>query len=142
MASPTKPSTGKGSKKITRKVAIKRADTWFSKYIRQRDGNQSVLSGPSDKQMNCGHVIGRQYFVLRWDERNAFCITAGENWAHEMNPHPFNNWVMATHGQQYIADLWREANEPHDKPTTEEILAIAEHWKKRYQELLDEEDTE
>lgn len=118
-----------------RKKAIKKADTYFSKYIRLRDGNESVMSGPSDKVMNCGHVLTRSYFNTRWDERNAFSTTAGENWNHEQNPKVFDNWVIGAFGMDYYSALVVIAHADGPRWTNEAISEVANHWKRKYKEL-------
>lgn len=136
---------GKGSPKRKRNArgkAIDLADRWFSKYIRLRDHGASVLSGPNpDKVMNCGHIMRREYMATRWDEENAFCITAGENINHEQRPQHLNNWVIATFGYEYYEKLSRKAITGGDL-TTQEILEIAEHWKNKYHELEARDGTE
>ena len=120
---------GQGSTKSDRSKAIAKADKWFSLYIRARDGNSSVLSGQSDRKMNCGHVIRRGFLSTRWDEENAFCITAGENIAHEYNPEPFTQWIVSSFGKDYIPRLQRKA-QTFKKYTVGDIEAIADFWKR------------
>lgn len=128
--------------KTDRQRAMNAADKWFSLYIRLRDGNRSVLSGipQGDKQMNCGHVIRREYLNTRWNEANAFCITAGENRYHEMNPHPFNEWVEAMFPGR-LDELWRAANDRSDPHWPgSRISKIAQYWKERYELLSSQQE--
>lgn len=59
-------------------LAKKKADKYFSLYIRSRDSNANGLSQcitcgtfKSWKDMDCGHFISRRFESVRYDERNA-----------------------------------------------------------------------
>ena len=64
-------------RKITRKGLIKKLDTVFSLYIRQRyaDKNGMVKCCTCStvkhwKEMDCGHFMSRKYMSTRYDEDN------------------------------------------------------------------------
>jgi hypothetical protein len=123
--------------KTDRKSAVKRADKWFSAYIRARDGYRSVLSGEGPEHghvMHCGHVISRARYATRWDEDNAFCQTAGENFLHEHDPYPFFQWYIDRFGKDALDELHRKSRETK-KYSTQDILDIAEHYRQRYTTL-------
>jgi hypothetical protein len=119
--------------KTHRQRAIQHADKWFSKYIRQRDGNRSVLSGIRDR-VQCGHIVSRAFYPTRWDENNAVAITAGENRYHEMNPEPLNQWFIASKGLDLFEGLWAKANRPR-KFSTDDIRNIGDDYKAKYEAL-------
>tara|TARA_R100000231_G_scaffold97827_2_gene73069 strand:+ start:32 stop:421 length:390 start_codon:yes stop_codon:yes gene_type:complete len=69
-------------KKPSRKTLVRKLDTVFSKYIRQRGADKygictCVTCGKklhiSDKNLHCGHFISRKHYSTRWDENNAAC---------------------------------------------------------------------
>lgn len=58
-----------------KKLAKKKADRWFSKFIRKRDSRNGVAKcitcGKMTSQFDCGHFISRRFQATRFDERNA-----------------------------------------------------------------------
>jgi hypothetical protein len=121
------------NRKVSRKTAVRRADYWFARYIKLRDGYRSVLSGEGEEHghtMHCGHLITRRRYATRWDEANAFCQTAGENFLHEHDPYPFFRWYIERFGKDALDALDTKSRQT-TKYTTNEILDIADAFKKK-----------
>ena len=63
-------------KKPTRKNLIKKLDTVFSQYIRQRYAKNEIATcvtcGKKDhyKKLQAGHFMSRKHYSTRWDEDN------------------------------------------------------------------------
>ena len=56
-------------------MKILRADSLFSKYIRQRDGH-CVRCG-STQALQCSHYFGRTRWTVRFDPMNCDCLCYG-----------------------------------------------------------------
>lgn len=121
-----------------RQKAVTHADKWFSKYIRARDG-ASVLSG-IEEGLNCGHVFTRSRHSTRWDEGNAFAQTGGENMTHEHDPYFFLDWFIGMFGKD-ILDLLYQKHHTQRKFTTEQIRAIGDYYKAKYEAIEGDGDT-
>ena len=63
-------------KKLSRGKIVKKLDSIFSQYIRQRnvigDGAKCFTCGKIDhwKHLQCGHFQSRRFYSTRWDETN------------------------------------------------------------------------
>jgi hypothetical protein len=72
-------------KKISRSKLIKKLDTVFSLYIRQRysinEISKCFTCGKEDhyKKLQCGHFQSRRHYSTRWDEINCQVQCAGCN---------------------------------------------------------------
>jgi hypothetical protein len=89
--------------KNERRTLVKKLDTIFSKYIRIRD-KKSVLSG-SMENLTCSHIFSRVSYSTRWDEQNAFAMTAGENLRHEYDSYYINEWFIRMFGKDEFDKL-------------------------------------
>ncbi len=58
-----------------RRALVKDLDTWFSRWVRLRDGGRCFTCGRVDdvRRMHCGHFISRRYLSTRWDPQNCHC---------------------------------------------------------------------
>lgn len=83
-------------KVMSRKRLIKKLDSVFSIYIRQRD-KKCVQCG-SRENLTCGHLFSRVAHSTRWDEKNCHCQCTGCNMSHEFNPHNFTLWFVRRFG--------------------------------------------
>src|SRR5690554_3063475 len=52
-------------------LAKKKADKYFSQFIRKRDENKPCITCGKRGEMDCGHFISRRFESVRYDERNA-----------------------------------------------------------------------
>tara|TARA_B110000285_G_scaffold6073_1_gene6383 strand:- start:62 stop:454 length:393 start_codon:yes stop_codon:yes gene_type:complete len=72
-------------KKQSRTKLVKKLDTVFSKYIRQRDADNEMSTcftcGKQDhwKRLQNGHFQSRRFYSTRWDEVNCQVQCAGCN---------------------------------------------------------------
>ena len=73
------------AKKLSRSKLIKKLDTIFSKYIRQRDAKKEIATcftcGKKAhwKKLQNGHFQSRRFYSTRWDEMNCQVQCAGCN---------------------------------------------------------------
>jgi hypothetical protein len=89
-----------------RKKLIKELDNVFSLFIRARDG-KSVFSGKSDN-LQCFHIFSRVSNSTRWNERNCFASTSGENLLYEHDAkwqHDVHTWFINKFGQNKFDEL-------------------------------------
>jgi|TARA_R110002153_G_scaffold98322_2_gene233342 5-methylcytosine-specific restriction endonuclease McrA len=90
------------TKKPARKTLVKKLDTVFSIYIRQRkaidDIAECVTCGKKDhwKKLQNGHFMSRKHLSTRWDEDNCQVQCAGCN--------------VFKYGEQYKYSVWLESN--------------------------------
>lgn len=115
-----------------RQKAIKAADAAFSTYIRRRDNFTCFTCGHTgsekDGVMQCGHLITRSKYSVRWDEDNAFCQCRGCNMKHEYFPEIFTARYIHVCGIEMYESLVLKSNTPR-KYTIGEIRDIASEWK-------------
>ena len=73
------------AKKLTRSKLVKKLDTIFSQYIRQKNSLNEIAicftCGKSDhwKKLQNGHFQSRRHYSTRWDEINCQVQCAGCN---------------------------------------------------------------
>ena len=73
------------AKKLTRSKLVKKLDTIFSQYIRQKNSLNEIANcftcGKSDhwKKLQNGHFQSRRHYSTRWDEINCQVQCAGCN---------------------------------------------------------------
>jgi len=73
------------AKKLTRSKLVKKLDTIFSQYIRQKNSIDEIATcftcGKSDhwKKLQNGHFQSRRHYSTRWDETNCQVQCAGCN---------------------------------------------------------------
>lgn len=120
------------SKKKPRQIAIKKADTEMSLYIRARDG-RCVQCGKTENLTN-GHLITRGKYATRWDEDNCYCQCTGCNMRHEFQPEIFTDWWIKQNGIEAYHALVLKSNTPRKFPI-HEIREIAEYYKNKRSEL-------
>lgn len=119
-----------------RQKAVAYADRWFSRYIRARDHNRSIISGITAGQdvIQCGHVFTRQVYATRWDEENAYAVTHSENMRHEYDPWMMFSKVIEIVGRDVFDALYCRHRSPR-KFTTAEIREIGKYYRDRYTEI-------
>jgi hypothetical protein len=71
------------------KKLINDADTYFAKFIRDRDKDKDCITWALEtcqhKIMNCCHRISRGYYSHRWDEKNCawWCVSCNKHYAQD-----------------------------------------------------------
>lgn len=125
------PWIGSG-KSMTRKQAVKAADTAFSLYIRARD--KSCVTCGSYKSLQCSHLFSRIAYSTRWNTQNAACQCSSCNLKHEYDPGPFTLWYLREYGNEmyeHIHSLYSSMV----KFKTYQIEEIARYYRGKLKEL-------
>lgn len=93
-----------------RTALVKKLDTYFSKWIRARDG-RCVVCGTTER-LNCGHLFSRIAYSTRWSELNCHAQCFKCNNSHEYDPYPMTSWFIKKFGEKAYDDLHREYSTP------------------------------
>ena len=102
-------------KKITRSKIVKKLDTVFSQYIRQKNAVNEIATcftcGKQDywKKLQNGHFQSRRHYSTRWDETNCQVQCAGCN--------------VFKYGEQFI--FGKKLDEKYGEGTAEELYIKA-----------------
>ena len=96
-------------KKPKQGTLTRRADRYFSLYIRQRDGQ--CQAGRSWNQgcegihnLQCAHGLSRRYYSTRWDPRNAWALCRACHTYFTHHPIEWDMWLEDRLG----LELYRE----------------------------------
>lgn len=119
MASKPKPVRRKAPE---RKTLVAKLDKITSEIVRRRDG-ECVLCGKRTG-LQCGHVISRMKYAVRWDLTNTNTQCDGCNLHHNYQPHKYINWFIGKWGLKEWEALCRRAEKPAMK--TVELHALLE----------------
>lgn len=97
---------------------LKRADTMFSKYIRDRDG--ACRAGGTDAtkcdgRLQAAHIVSRRYRATRWDETNAMALCGAHHFKFTVNPDEWRAWLR-DNDVDWDALYWLANNNPPEKP--------------------------
>jgi hypothetical protein len=117
-------------RKITRKGLVKALDTIVSLIVRARD-KRCVTCGSTEK-LQCGHLITRSKYKVRWNLINCNTQCASCNLSHEYNPHPYTEWFITTKGLQTYKELIRESNNDGMRFTDLDLKNRLEYLKNIY----------
>jgi 5-methylcytosine-specific restriction endonuclease McrA len=98
------------------KIRLSRADSEFSRAIKERDNWRCRRCGTQyaegSRGLHCAHIVGRRNRELRWDERNVVSLCASCHfWAHG-NPIAFTDWLRVELGARRLTWLKRIAATP------------------------------
>tara|TARA_R110001592_G_scaffold263658_1_gene529006 strand:+ start:2103 stop:2492 length:390 start_codon:yes stop_codon:yes gene_type:complete len=102
-------------KKITRSKIVKKLDTVFSQYIRQKNAVNEIATcftcGKQDhwKKLQNGHFQSRRHYSTRWNEQNCQVQCAGCN--------------VFKYGEQFI--FGKKLDEKYGEGTAEELYIKA-----------------
>ena len=75
---------------------MQRADTAFSKVVRSVGYCESDREGHKGN-LQCAHIIGRSYKVVRTDPRNALSLCAGCHMYFTHHPIEWEDWIDETY---------------------------------------------
>ena len=117
--------------KSRRKQLVKKLDDVFAEYIRLRYP-KCVICGKEPSQ--CGHVITRSAYSIRWDERNAFGQCRGCNMVHEYRPYIYYDWYINNFGAEAFAELVRDSRKVR-KYYLGELELMIEEYKEKIKKL-------
>jgi len=127
-------------KRTERQKAITAADKAFSEYIRERDKYLCYTCGlrgrEKDGIMQCGHLITRAKYSVRWNPINAQCQCKSCNMRHEFQPEIFTDKWIEENGKEAYHDLVRESNGIR-KFKTADLLEMAGMYRTAKAELQD-----
>lgn len=130
---------GKKSR-TARQRAIKKADRYFSLYIRWKyvedDGKVSCYTCGSrhdPRNLHCGHFQSRRYMATRWDGDNARPQCVACNIYHQGRQFEFGRKLDAE--QDGLADDVIRRSQEITKLNTDDINAIVKYYKDRVDEL-------
>jgi len=102
-------------KKITRSKIVKKLDTVFSQYIRQKNAVNEIATcftcGKQDhwKKLQNGHFQSRRHYSTRWNEQNCQVQCAGCN--------------VFKYGEQFI--FGKKLDQKYGEGTAEELYIKA-----------------
>jgi len=96
----------------------KKADTAFSKFIRNRDDwtckTCELLKKPNTQffgaNAHCSHFVGRMNMATRYEEKNCICQCAKENVFMEGNKPVFALYLTRKYGEGIIEELVKQGN--------------------------------
>jgi len=126
------------AKKLTRSKLVKKLDTIFSQYIRQKNSIDGIATcftcGKKDhwKKLQNGHFQSRRHYSTRWDEINCQVQCAGCNVFKYGEQYVFGNKLDQKFGSGTAARLHIKAKQ---------IIKLAdfeiEDMIKRYKDFVD-----
>lgn len=129
----------KGRKPPTRASAMRKADTWFQRFIRTRDAQEyggrafrCISCGrvlPME-QCNAGHYVPRTRMATRYDEANVHAQCIRCNHWDEGARIGYRQGLIEKIGLQRVQLLEASGGRSHTLTATE-LEAIAAHYKKR-----------
>lgn len=117
-----------------RKLLIKKLDTLFSRFIRQRyavNGEvQCVTCGKKDhwKNVDCGHFIPRGRMGTRFDERNCHVQCKDCNQFKDGNMDSYRYYMKVWFGDDVIQELVNQSRKPI---TTLEIKEKIDYYREK-----------
>jgi len=127
----------------SKKHAKKKADRYFSKYIRKRDADhrgivQCCTSGKwiHWKNADAGHYISRRFEATRYDERNCHAQSRQENRFHNGNQLVHQKYIEERYGEDVAKQLYIKSR-MKCKRTQADYERIAKKYKKKLEELED-----
>lgn len=96
-----------------------KADTLFSKWVRNRD--KKCLRCGKTSSLQCAHIITRSNLRLRYDLQNVLTLCAGCHmfWWHR-SPLEAITWFQETYPKQY--EYLLKAKNEIEKPDYEEVI--------------------
>jgi hypothetical protein len=120
-------------------VKISKADSWFSKYIRERDlwvcQRCKRKYAPPTNALHCAHMHTRRNRSTRWDERNACALCYGCHQFIDSHPHDkvefFRKLIDKKFGKGQYDKLYIDTN--ITQKIDEGLMAIV--WKDAYESL-------
>lgn len=107
--------------KSQRKRLIKRLDDLTREIVLVRD--QRCVTCGKIENLQCGHLITRAKYGVRWDLKNCNVQCQGCNFRHEYNPEIYTRWFLNKYGlEEYQSLCQRSENGKYSIDDLEEIL--------------------
>jgi hypothetical protein len=111
----TKSKTGRRMIYGVKVWTLKKADTEYSKFLREKRGYRCEKCGyyeaPPTQRIQCSHYLGRSYKAIRFDDDNCdvLCATC-HHVLEDAKQYEYREWKIAKLGQEKHDELWRKAN--------------------------------
>lgn len=128
------------AKKLTRSKLVKKLDSIFSQYIRQRDSEYGsctcVTCGVQKpiKQMQNGHFITRSKYATRWDEENCGVQCIGCNMFKQGEQYKFSIYIDQKHYAGKADEILLKSNQTV-KYTDQDLIELINTFKLKLNEL-------
>lgn len=129
------------NKSRTKTLAKKKADKYFSLYIRMRDADHRGLvkcctSGKvlHWKEADAGHYISRRFESTRYDPRNCHTQSKQENRFHNGNQLAHQKYIQNRYGHDVAEELYQKSLMTC-KRTKADYEFIAEEYYQKIKEL-------
>ena len=129
------------AKKLTRSKLVKKLDTVFSQYIRQKNSIDGIATcftcGKKDhwKKLQNGHFQSRKHYATRWDEQNCQVQCAGCNVFRYGEQYRFAVNLDAKYGEGTVEKLEIQARQSV-KITRGEYIDFISYYKEIVKNLL------
>lgn len=128
----------KRRKKSDRTKAKEYADSWFSLFIRKRDGRcVTCKRKPPDVILECSHLYGKgsSSDLVRWDVRNAATQCKGCHFHHHTSTNkPLTDYIFGRLGQDEMDELWLRSKTV-SKFSADTIKAFGDSFRARVKEM-------
>ena len=111
----------KRRKMTERKKLVKRLDEVTREIVLKRDF--ACVTCGKTTNLQCGHLITRSRYGVRWDLQNCNAQCAGCNLRHEYQPEIYTRWFLKVFGEVAYQDLCNRA-ETQGKFTIDELESI------------------
>ena len=115
------------NRKPTLSKLTKRADGVFSLWIRKRDNGICICCGSRDN-IQCGHLIRRGRWSVRYHEDNCHAQCSRCNFKHNQYPDTMNVKVLAKIGAERFTTIYAES-QVVKKKTRAELESIIQKYK-------------
>jgi hypothetical protein len=114
-----------------RTKAVKKLDTVFSKFVRQRDMENGYGKCCSCKKLieagDAGHFINRRWYSTRWHEQNVHLQCLSCNRFQEGNAAGYALFMLDKYGKEHVEYLQALSREPARYSLSDINLMIADY---------------
>lgn len=124
-------------KSKSKKLAKKKADKYFSKYIRERDTDYRNIGQcitcsefKSKDKLDCGHFISRRFQATRYDEQNAHAQCSKCNRFENGNQYAHGKAIDKKYGEGTADDIFQKSRMTC-KRTQDDFERIAKKFKEK-----------
>jgi len=120
-------------------VRISKADTWFSKCVREANNwtceKSGVMFERGSMGLHCSHIFSRRHRTLRWCKDNAQALSFNAHQWFGGNPADSGAWITELLGEGHM-DMLREKRDSGVKVSKLEEKEIAAHYKQEHEKLM------
>jgi len=128
-------------KSKSKKLSKKKADRYFSKFIRERDTDYRNIGQcitcnewKSKDKLDCGHFISRRFMSTRYDERNAHAQCSKCNRFEHGNQYAHGKAIDEKYGEGTADELY-QTSRMTAKPSQDDFERTAKHYKEKLEDL-------